>query len=117
MQKRRFLPEAQNDMIFAIICEELGFVGALFVIVVFAILVTRCRFIALRATDMFGGMLAVGIMAHIAIQVILNLAVVTNTMPNTGISLPFISYGGTSIVFLMAEMGMVVNVGKSIRVE
>lgn len=117
IQKLRSIPEAQNDMIFAIICEELGFVGAFFVVIIFGILITRCRYIALRATDLFGSLLAVGVMAHIAIQVILNLAVVTNTMPNTGISLPFISYGGTSIVFLMAEMGMVINVGKSIRVE
>lgn len=117
IQKLGFIPEAQNDMIFAIICEELGFVGALIVIVIFGVLVYRCRFIALRANDLFGSLLAIGVMAHIAIQVILNLAVVTNTIPNTGISLPFISYGGTSIAFLMAEMGIVINVGKSIRVE
>lgn len=117
VQKLGFIPEAQNDMIFAIICEELGFVGALFVVIVFGILITRCRYIALRVKDPFGGMIVVGVMAHIAIQVVLNIAVVTNTIPNTGISLPFISYGGTSVAFLMTEIGIVINIGKSIKVE
>lgn len=116
VQKLGFIPEAQNDMIFAIICEELGFVGAIFVMGLFLILITRCRYIAVRA-DKFGGMLVTGILAQVAVQVILNIAVVTNTMPNTGISLPFISYGGTSVLFLMAEMGIVINVGKSIDVD
>lgn len=117
IQKLGFIPEAQNDMIFAIICEELGFAGAIFVLAIFGVLISRIRFIALRVGDLFGSLLAIGVLIHISIQVILNLAVVTNTMPNTGISLPFISYGGTSIVFLMAEMGIVINVGKSIKGE
>lgn len=115
MQKLGFLPEAQNDMIFSIICEELGLFGALAVILLFVLLIWRCMVIANNAQDLFGAMLVVGVMAHFAIQVILNIAVVTNTMPNTGISLPFISYGGTSEMFLMAEIGLVLNVSRQIR--
>lgn len=117
MQKLGFLPEAQNDMIFSIICEELGLFGALAVILLFVLLIWRCMVIANNARDLFGAMLVVGVMAHFAIQVILNIAVVTNTMPNTGISLPFISYGGTSEMFLMAEIGLVLNVSRQIRLR
>lgn len=117
MQKLGFLPEAQNDMIFSIICEELGLFGALAVILLFVLLIWRCMIIANNARDLFGAMLVVGVMAHFAIQVILNIAVVTNTMPNTGISLPFISYGGTSEMFLMAEIGLVLNVSHQIRLR
>lgn len=117
MQKLSFLPEAQNDMIFSIICEELGLFGALAVILLFVLLIWRCMIIANNAKDLFGAMLVVGVMAHFAIQVILNIAVVTNTMPNTGISLPFISYGGTSEMFLMAEIGLVLNVSHQIRLR
>lgn len=117
MQKLGFLPEAQNDMIFSIICEELGLFGALAVILLFVLLIWRCMVIANNAKDLFGAMLVVGVMAHFAIQVILNIAVVTNTMPNTGISLPFISYGGTSEMFLMAEIGLVLNVSRQIRLR
>lgn len=117
MQKLGFLPEAQNDMIFSIICEELGLFGALAVILLFVLLIWRCMIIANNAKDLFGAMLVVGVMAHFAIQVILNIAVVTNTMPNTGISLPFISYGGTSEMFLMAEIGLVLNVSHQIRLR
>lgn len=117
MQKLGFLPEAQNDMIFSIICEELGLFGALAVILLFVLLIWRCMVIANNAQDLFGAMLVVGVMAHFAIQVILNIAVVTNTMPNTGISLPFISYGGTSEMFLMAEIGLVLNVSRQIRLR
>ena len=114
MQKLGYIPEAQNDMIFSIICEELGFVGAICVIALFLILVWRCFVIANSAPDMFGALLVVGVMAHIAIQVILNIGVVTNTIPNTGISLPFISYGGSSVLFLLIEIGFVLSVSRSI---
>lgn len=115
MQKRGFLPEAQNDMIFSIICEELGLFGALAIILLFVVLIWSCMIIANKAVDRFGAMLVVGVMAHYAIQVILNIAVVTNTIPNTGITLPFISYGGTSTLFLLTEIGIVLNVSKSCR--
>lgn len=117
MQKLGFLPEAQNDMIFSIICEELGLFGAICVILLFLLLIWRFLVIANNAPDLFGALIVVGIMAHIAIQVILNIAVVTNTIPNTGITLPFISYGGTSIVFLMAEMGIALSVADKIRLK
>lgn len=117
MQKLNFLPESQNDMIFSIICEELGLAGAIIVIALFAFLIWRMMVVANNAPDLFGGMLVVGVLAHIAIQVILNIAVVTNTIPNTGISLPFISYGGSSVIFLMAEIGLVLNVAKSIELR
>ena len=117
VQKLGSLPEAQNDMIFAIICEELGAFGGILIMVVFLVLIYRCYYIAKNASDLFGTLLASGVMIHLALQVILNIAVVTNTIPNTGISLPFISYGGTSVLFLLVEMGVVLSVGKSIRVE
>ncbi len=115
MQKLGFIPEAQNDMIFSIICEELGLFGAIAVILMFVLLLWRMMVIANNAPDLFGSLLVVGVMGHIAIQVILNIAVVTNTIPNTGISLPFISYGGTSVLFLMIEIGLVLNVASSIQ--
>lgn len=117
MQKLGFLPEAQNDMIFSIICEELGLFGAAAVILLFVLLIWRFMVIANNAPDLFGAMLVVGVMGHIAVQVILNIAVVTNTIPNTGISLPFISYGGSSVLFLLAEIGIVLSVGKGIRLK
>ena len=117
IQKLGFVPEAQNDMIFSIICEELGLFGAVALILVFMFMIYRFMVIASNAPDLFGCLLVVGVMAHIAIQVILNIAVVTNTIPNTGITLPFISYGGTSIVFLEAEMGMVLSVSNQIKLE
>lgn len=117
MQKLGFVPEAQNDMIFSIICEELGLFGAICVILLFALLIWRFMVIANNAQDLYGALIVTGIMAHIAIQVILNIAVVTNTIPNTGISLPFISYGGTSVLFLMAEMGLALSVSRGIRLE
>lgn len=112
VQKLGYVPEAQNDMIFSIICEELGLFGGIAVILLFAFMIWRFMIIANNARDLVGSMLVVGVLGHIAIQVLLNVAVVTNTFPNTGITLPFISYGGTSIVFLMAEMGMVLSVSK-----
>ena len=117
MQKLGFLPEAQNDMIFSIICEELGLFGAIAVLMMFILLIWRCMIIANKAPDLFGALLVVGVMGHIAIQVILNVAVVTNTIPNTGISLPFISYGGSSVMFLLAEIGIVFSVGRGIRLK
>lgn len=117
IQKLGSVPEAQNDMIFSIICEELGLFGATAVIVLFILLIWRFMVIANNAPDLFGAMLVVGVMGHIAIQVILNIAVVTNTIPNTGISLPFISYGGSSVLFLLIEMGLVLSVGKGIKLK
>lgn len=117
MQKLGFLPEAQNDMIFSIICEELGLFGAIAVLMMFILLIWRCMIIANNAPDLFGALLVVGVMGHIAIQVILNVAVVTNTIPTTGISLPFISYGGSSVMFLLAEIGIVFSVGRGIRLK
>ena len=117
IQKLSFLPEPQNDMIFAIICEELGLFGAVSVILIFLFMLYRFMVIAGNAPDLFGALLVVGVMAHIAIQVVLNIAVVTNVIPNTGITLPFISYGGTSVLFLMIEMGMVLSVSSQIRLE
>lgn len=117
IQKLGFLPEAQNDMIFSIICEELGLFGAIAILLLFMLLTWRFMVVASNAQDMFGALLVVGVMAHISIQVIFNIAVVTNTIPNTGITLPFISYGGSSIVFLLIEMGLVLSVSRSIRIE
>ena len=117
MQKLGFIPEAQNDMIFSVICEELGLFGAVCVIIVFILMLWRLMVIANNADDMFGALLVVGIMSHLSIQVVLNIAVVTNTIPNTGISLPFISYGGTSILFLLAEMGLALSVARGIKLE
>ncbi len=117
MQKLGFLPEAQNDMIFSIICEELGLFGGIAVILLFVLLIWRFMVIANNASDLFGALLVVGVMGHIAIQVILNIAVVTNTIPNTGISLPFISYGGSSVMFLLIEIGLVLSVAKGIKLK
>lgn len=116
IQKLGFIPEAQNDMIFSVICEELGLFGAICLIILFVIMIWRFMVIANNSQDLFGSMIVVGVLAHISIQVILNIAVVTNTIPNTGITLPFISYGGTSVLFLMVEMGIVLNVSTNIRV-
>lgn len=117
MQKLGFIPEAQNDMIFSIICEELGLLGAIAVILLFVILIWRMMIIANNARDLFGALLVVGVMGHISVQVILNIAVVTNTIPNTGVSLPFISYGGSSVMFLLVEIGIVMSVAKGIRLR
>lgn len=117
MQKLGFVPEAQNDMIFSIICEELGLFGAICVIILFVLLIWRFMIISTNASDLFGSLIVVGIMGHIAIQVILNIAVVTNSIPNTGVTLPFISYGGTSICFLLAEMGLALSVSRGIRFD
>ena len=117
MQKLGFLPETQNDMIFSIVCEELGLFGGIAIILMFLLLIWRFMIIANNASDLFGALLVVGVLGHIAIQAILNIAVVTNTIPNTGISLPFISYGGSSIMFLLIEIGLVLSVARGIRIN
>ena len=109
-QKHLFVPEPQNDFIFSIVCEELGFVGALAVIALFVLLLLRGVALAARASDRFGGLLVVGFVVQVAMQAALNIAVVTNTIPNTGISLPFFSSGGTSLMMLLGEMGIVLSV-------
>ena len=115
VQKLGFLPEAQNDMIFSIICEELGLFGAGTIILLFLILIWRFFIIAINAKDLLGALIVAGALAHMMIQVILNIAVVTNSIPNTGITLPFISYGGTSVLFLLLEMGLVLSVSNLVR--
>lgn len=117
LQKLGYIPESQNDMIFSVICEELGLFGAFCLIALFVVMLWRINHIAQNAPDLFGSMLATGVFAHIAIQVILNIAVVTNTIPNTGVSLPFISYGGSSAVLLLAELGIVFNISSQIKLE
>ena len=111
-QKQLYLPEPQNDYIFSILCEELGFIGAISVIAIFVFLIYRGIKIALRAPDRFSSLLAAGIIIQVGIQMALNILVVTNTIPSTGISLPFFSYGGTSLLILLAEMGIVLNISR-----
>lgn len=113
-QKLLYLPEEHNDMIFAIVCEELGFIGAALILALFCFLVLRGYWIALHARDRFGGLLAVGITTMIAMQTFLNVAVVTNFVPNTGISLPFFSYGGTALMIQLFEMGVLLSVSRQI---
>lgn len=117
MQKMGFIPESYNDMVFTIICEELGLFGAVAIIALFVLLLWRLFIIAISAPDLFGSLIVVGVLTHIAIQVILNIAVVTNSMPATGVPLPFISYGGTSVTILLAEMGIVLSVSNQIKYE
>lgn len=116
-QKRLYIPEPQNDYIFPIVCEELGFIGALLIITLFVLLIYRGFVIAMKAPDRFGALLCYGIVARVAYQVLLNIMVVTNTLPPTGISLPFFSAGGTALVILMAEMGLVLSVSRQARLE
>ena len=115
VQKLGFLPEAQNDMIFSIVCEELGVFGGLIVLILFAYLLYRLFFIAENAPDFYGSLVVGGIMIHIALQVILNICVVLNWIPTTGITLPFISYGGTSILFLMLEIAIALSISRQIK--
>ena len=117
LQKLGFVPEAHNDMIFSIICEELGFVGAIGVILLYLTLLKRMYKIAIEAKDVYGALIVVGSMAHIGVQVFVNLGVVTDSIPNTGVPLPFISYGGSSIVFLLIEMGVVLSVARTVPKE
>ena len=116
-QKYLYLPEPQNEFIFSVICEELGLVGAALILALFGLLIWRGALIALRAPDKFGTLLAMGLISQVGLQVLLNVAVVSNTIPNTGISLPFFSYGGTSLVMLLCEMGVVLSVSRSGRAE
>lgn len=116
-QKLTAIPEVQNDMILSAICEELGIFGALIVMILFGMLLYRLMFIAQNAPDMYGTLVAAGIFTHIALQVVFNIAVITNFIPTTGITLPFISYGGTSVLFLLAEMGIALNISRSIKIE
>lgn len=116
-QKYSWLPEPHNDFIFAVVCEELGLIGALVIILLFCALVWRGFTIAMHAPDKFGALLAVGLTFQVALQAALNIMVVSNTIPNTGISLPFFSYGGTALVILMSEMGIVLSVSRSANLE
>ena len=115
IQKLSYLPEAHNDMIFSIICEELGLFGAVAVILLFALLLWRCMVIANNAPDLYGALIVIGVMTQIGLQTLINIAVSTNSMPNTGIPMPFISYGGTAIIFLLCEIGLVLAVSKQIK--
>ena len=116
MQKMGFIPESHNDMIFSIVCEELGLFGAICIIAMFIMLLWRIMIIANSAPDLYGALICVGVMAQVGIQILINIAVVTNTIPNTGIPLPFISYGGTSVLFLLVEMGIVLSISRQIKV-
>ncbi|HWP50370.1 MAG TPA: putative lipid II flippase FtsW [Clostridia bacterium] len=116
-QKYLYLPEPYNDFIFAIVCEELGFVGAALIICLFALLVWRGFVIASRCPDRFGALVAAGLTAQVGIQTLLNIAVVTNSVPNTGISLPFFSYGGTSLLMLLGEMGIILSISRTAAIE
>lgn len=112
-QKYLYIPEPHNDFIFSILAEELGFIGCAVVIILFAIFIWRGVLIAMKSPDMFGSLIAIGITAQIAIQVIINIAVVTSSMPATGMPLPFFSYGGTSLFILLCEMGILLNISKA----
>ena len=116
-QKYLYLPEPQNDFIFPVICEELGFIGALIILLLFAMLIWRGVVVSLKAKDKFGMLLGVGLTFQVGLQVVLNLMVVTNMLPNTGISLPFFSYGGTSLIMLLAEMGIVLSISRNSSIE
>ena len=113
VEKQLWLPECTNDFIFSVVCEELGFVGAVVVILLFVLLLVQGFMIAFQAGDRFSTLVGVGIMAQVGWQVFCNVAVVTNTLPNTGISLPFFSSGGTSLLLLMAEMGVMIHIGRN----
>ena len=115
--QKTIIPEVQNDMILSIICEELGVFGAILVLTLFGLLLYRLLFIAQNAPDLYGSLIVTGIFAHMALQVFLNVGVVTNLIPTTGITLPFISYGGTAILFLSIEMGIALSVSKQIKIE
>lgn len=116
-QKHLYLPEPQNDFIFSVVCEELGFVGATVIILLFVLLIWRGYVIAMRCRDRFGSMLAIGLATQVGVQTVLNIAVVSNTIPNTGISLPFFSYGGTALLMLLAQMGVVLSVSRQSNLD
>lgn len=116
-QKHLYLPEPHNDFVFSVVCEELGFIGATLIILLFVLLIWRGYVVAMRCRDRFGSMLAVGLTTQVGVQTILNIAVVSNTIPNTGISLPFFSYGGTALVMLLCEMGVILSVSRQTNIE
>lgn len=116
-QKHLYIPEPQNDFIFSVVCEELGFIGAVIILLLFAFLIWRGMIISMKAKDKFGSLLGIGLTAQVGLQVILNIAVVTNTIPNTGISLPFFSYGGTSLLMLLAQMGIILSISRTSNME
>ena len=116
-QKYLYLPEPHNDFIFSVVCEELGFVGATLIIILFALLVWRGFVISMRCKDRFGSLVGIGLTAQVGLQAILNIMVVTNTIPNTGISLPFFSYGGTSLVMLLCQMGVMLSISREATLE
>ncbi len=116
IQKLGFIPESHNDYIFSVICEELGLVGAVCVIALFMFMIWRCIVIAFNTVDLYGALIVVGITTHIAVQVLINIAVVTNTIPPTGVPLPFVSYGGTALIFLLIEIGIVLSVSRHLHV-
>ena len=116
-QKYLYIPEPHNDFIFAVVCEELGFIGAVAILILFAALIWRGILISIRAKDRFGTLLGLGLTMQIGMQMILNIAVVTNTIPNTGISLPFFSYGGTSLLMLLAQMGVILSISRGSNIE
>ena len=116
-QKYLYIPEAQNDFVFAVVCEELGFVGAMIILCVFALLVWRGITVSMRAKDKFGSLLGIGLSAQIGIQVVFNIMVITDWLPNTGISLPFFSYGGSSLIMLLAQMGIVLSISRTSNLE
>ncbi len=113
VQKMGFIPESHNDMIFSVVCEELGIVGAVILITLFVIFLYRLALIAMNAGDRFGSLVTCGVMAHVAVQLLINMGVVTNTIPPTGVPMPFISYGGSSIIFILTEIGIVMSVARS----
>ena len=116
-QKYLYIPEPQNDFIFPVVCEELGFIGASLILILFALLIFRGYFIAMHCPDKFGALLAAGCITHIGLQVVLNIAVVTGTIPNTGISLPLFSYGGTALLMTLGEMGVILSVSKKSAIK
>ncbi len=116
-QKYLYLPEPQNDFVFAIVCEELGFVGALIILLIFALLVWRGITLSLRAKDRFGKLLGIGLSSQIGVQVVLNILVITDWLPNTGISLPFFSFGGSSLIMLLAQMGLILSISRTANIE
>lgn len=117
IQKTGNLPESHNDMIFAIVCEELGLVGGLILLGTFVLLIYRIMVVMKNTPDLFGGLIVFGVAIHISVQLLINIGVVTNTIPNTGVTLPFVSYGGSSLIFLMAEIGMVLSVSRHQQLE
>ena len=114
-QKYLYIPEPHNDFIFAVLAEELGFVGCALVILLFAIFIWRGILIAMKAPDMYGSLIAIGITSLVGIQAIINIAVVTSSIPNTGMPLPFLSYGGTALLILLCSMGILLNISRNIK--